>query len=271
MARFFLIFWMLPPLAACAALEAGRGKDALWASSATGRYDFDWQLSGDQAVAPLQVFDDGHQTWLQFSPGQPLPALFAQTSAGEQPLPYVRRDPYIVLQGKWQSLSFRGGRLKAVAQYRGASSPLHQAPEPARLAAVPDVPQVAPHASELAANDVLAPTVSPVSTDMASGASLASRFHAGPSDDTLRAVLSRWALAAGWTFQPQHWAVDVDIPLAGAAEFPADFKAAVRELLATTELADRPLQPCFYTNQVLRVVSLTQSCDRSAQRPGGLS
>ena len=133
------------------------------------------------------------------------------------------------------------------------------------------MPQVAPHASELAANDVLAPTVSPVSTDMASGVSLASRFYAGPSDDTLRAVLSRWALVAGWTFQPQHWAVDVDIPLAGAAEFAADFKSSVRELLAATELAERPLQPCFYTNQVLRVVPLTQSCDRSAHRTGGLS
>ena len=139
--------------------------------------------------------------------------------------------------------------------------------------ATPDMPLAAPHASDLATHEVIAPTVSPVSSATASGTSLTltSRFHTGPSDDTLRAVLSRWALAAGWTFQPQHWAVDVDIPLAGAAEFPADFKSAVRELLATTKLADRPLQPCFYTNQVLRVVSLTQSCDRSAQCPGGMS
>ena len=78
---------MLPPLAACAALEVRRSKDVSWASSTTGRHDFDWQLSGDQAVAPLQVFDDGHQSWLQSPPGQPLPALFAQTSAGKQPLP----------------------------------------------------------------------------------------------------------------------------------------------------------------------------------------
>lgn len=96
-------------------------------------------------------------------------------------------------------------------------------------------------------------------------------YRASPADGTMRAVLARWASQSGWLFQPQHWAVDVDIPLAGTAEFPADFKTAVRELLAATELADRPVQPCFYVNQVLRVVPLTQACDRSAPRAGSLS
>lgn len=95
-----------------------------------------------------------------------------------------------------------------------------------------------------------------------------SPFRAAPPDATLRAVLARWADAAGWTFQPQHWAVDVDIPLAASADFPGDFKSAVRGLLASTELADKPLQPCFYGNRVLRVVPLAQSCTRSIATPG---
>ncbi|WP_313068019.1 toxin co-regulated pilus biosynthesis Q family protein, partial [Achromobacter animicus] len=93
-------------------------------------------------------------------------------------------------------------------------------------------------------------------------------FRAAPPDATLRAVLARWAGASGWTFEPQHWAVDVDIPLAATAEFSGDFRTAVRGLLGATELADRPLQPCFYGNRVLRVVPLAQSCSRAATPKG---
>ncbi|WP_262340300.1 toxin co-regulated pilus biosynthesis Q family protein, partial [Bordetella pertussis] len=64
------------------------------------------------------------------------------------------------------------------------------------------------------------------------------RFRAAPPDLTLRAVLARWARAAGWTFEAEHWALDVDIPLAGKAELPGDFKTAVRALLAATELSE---------------------------------
>ncbi|MDQ6216184.1 toxin co-regulated pilus biosynthesis Q family protein, partial [Achromobacter insolitus] len=95
-------------------------------------------------------------------------------------------------------------------------------------------------------------------------------YRAAPPDATLRAVLARWASLSGWTFQAQHWAVDVDIPLSAAAEFSGDFKSAVRELLGATELAEKPLQPCFYGNRVLRVVPLAQSCTRMAA-PGGAS
>lgn len=95
------------------------------------------------------------------------------------------------------------------------------------------------------------------------------QFRAAPPDATLRAVLARWAEGSGWTFQPQHWAVDVDIPLSASADFSGDFKSAVRELLGATELAEKPLQPCFYGNQVLRVVPLAQSCSRTASLQGG--
>ncbi|WP_262335259.1 toxin co-regulated pilus biosynthesis Q family protein, partial [Bordetella pertussis] len=65
------------------------------------------------------------------------------------------------------------------------------------------------------------------------------RFRAAPPDLTLRAVLARWARAAGWTFEAEHWALDVDIPLAGKAELPGDFKTAVRAL-------PTPRRPCAH-------------------------
>ncbi len=57
--------------------------------------------------------------------------------------------------------------------------------------------------------------------------------------------------------------MDVDIPLTATANFSDDFIGSVRALIEATELSDRPLQPCFYANQVLRVVPLAEACDRT--------
>lgn len=125
MVRRFFLAAGLASLAGCAAWPSARpASGASWraAGAASREYDFDWRLSGDPAVAPMQVFDDGRETWLQFAPDQPLPAIFGVDPAGERVLPYVRRDPYVVLAGRWDGLVFRGGRLSARA--RRGSSPL---------------------------------------------------------------------------------------------------------------------------------------------------
>jgi hypothetical protein len=100
--------------------------------------------------------------------------------------------------------------------------------------------------------------IAPVPAD-----TLAGNYDVSPADENLRVVLTRWARAAGWTFEPEHWAVDADIPVAGSARFNATFKVAVQRLVASTELADQPLQPCFYSNKVLRIVPYAQVCDRT--------
>ncbi|WP_313371584.1 TcpQ domain-containing protein [Achromobacter animicus] len=300
MVRIFFLAAGLSCLGACTWSGPGSGRDTTsWqaANPFSQGFRFDWQLSGDPAVAPLQVFDDGRETWLQFQPGQPLPAIFGAGDGGEHPLPYVRRDPYVVVAGAWKALRFRGGRLTARAQRaHGAAdipSPLTQSAS--RMvqhpATVVDESQrsradftshtklVADSATR-ADGGALADTeassrpapqsvtlAGATSTDTLVGAQ-AAPFRAAPPDATLRAVLARWAGASGWTFEPQHWAVDVDIPLAATAEFSGDFKTAVRGLLGATELADRPLQPCFYGNRVLRVVPLAQSCSRAATPKG---
>jgi hypothetical protein len=130
------------------------------------------------------------------------------------------------------------------------------AKEPAHIPERADPGDAAPSAHMLtAASFELAAPKSPV-------------FEVSPKDDTLRAALARWARIAGWTFDVEHWAVDADIPIVGSARFDASFKPAVQQLVAATELADRPLQPCFYSNQVLRIVPYAQSCDRTAGPPG---
>jgi hypothetical protein len=93
-------------------------------------------------------------------------------------------------------------------------------------------------------------------------------FNVVGSDKTIREVLSRWAGSAGWTHGPDHWAIDRDLPIAGEADaslFGSDFKEAARRLLASSEFTDRPVQPCFYSNKILRVVSKAELCDKSSQ------
>ena len=279
-------------------------------------YNFEWRLSGDRAVAPAQVFDNGRQTWLQFAPGQPLPAIFERTGRGDRHLDFRRDGPYVVLPGVWPNLILRGGRLKSFAD-RVADQSIKEpalssssgtpatvlAPEPmttqAESSGVAPPVQVAAIAgagavdSATGLNAPVAPEPSnlPVASQNASDAPIgdvdfdsapmavplgdqqaaydpSESYAVDPADKNLRVALSRWARTAGWIFEAEHWAVDADIPIVGSARFELTFKGAVRELVASTELADRPLQPCFYSNKVLRVVPYAQSCNRTAGVPG---
>lgn len=260
------------------------------------QFNFDWQLSGDPEIMPVQVFDDGHSMWLQFAPEGVWPAVFEVVNHGWKPLTYRRESPYMVLGSVYPKLELRGGHLRGTVQRAGGTltgGTLSTAP------AIAAAPQSAP-------SSVVAPaaTASPVPVSRPSRAVAVSvpgtgvsvetqtpaamaqpsaqaslpapvtttaylgtpvpRYAVSPADQTIRQALERWARKSGWTFSAEHWVVDVDIPLVGDAAFTTDFKTAVRELLAATEMGDIPLQPCFYSNQVLRVVPYAQACDRSA-------
>lgn len=266
------------------------GDRAWWRSFAglqaePAQFHFDWQISGDPSLAPLQAFDDGESVWLQYPAGQAVPALFEQVAAGERLLHPVREGDYLIVRRVPPRILLRGGHLQAVVRRSssavddatagsvGAASPAAAAARPAAIAA-PLPPVAVPVAPPLiAAPAVEPPAVRPkprqpvVRATPAPAAAIpapaAFRFDVTPADENLRRALGRWARHAGWTFEAEHWSVDVDIPLAGSAAFGTTFVPAVRELLAATELGERPLQPCFYANQVLRVVPLAQRCDRT--------
>ncbi len=273
-----------------------------------GQYSFAWRLSGDRQVAPLQVFDNGEKTWLQFPKEHTVPAIFQRSSTGDRLLTYRRQGPYVILSGVWPSLILRGGSLQSridrivdvdtqTHTHADANDDVdavaHKAHSPglnAKASAV--VTEVVPTIETLpiqeekpvesvtalaeASFEAATVEVKPVVTqslpelgfsDPVTSLALAeppSTHSVSPQDKNLRSALVRWAAAAGWTFEPEHWAVDADIPIVGSAIFDSHFKLAVQELVASTELADRPLQPCFYSNQVLRIVPYAQTCDRSA-------
>ncbi|HEX7386150.1 MAG TPA: TcpQ domain-containing protein [Castellaniella sp.] len=270
----------------------------LSSSDSPAQFHFDWQISGDPSLAPLQVFDDGRQTWLQYPSDQPVPAVFGRTASGDRLLQPRREGDFLVVPEVPERLILRGGHLQAEVWHKrkdllasdsmdspgGAVEPsVVVSPEsPAGVFAI-DKPTVRPTATGpaplplQAAAPVVPPApvpipppspvpsvvpATPAGKPMLVPAATAP-YEATPADGNIRRTLGRWAKRSGWTFEAQHWAVDVDIPLAGSAEFGPEFIPAVRDLLAATELGDRPLQPCFYANRVLRVVPFAQRCDRT--------
>ena len=122
----------------------------------------------------------------------------------------------------------------------------------------------APYVSASTASAPVAPQAAPDLTalDAAIGAK-AVHYTVARSDENFRLALTRWTKVAGWEFAPEHWAAARDIPVNGSADFGTDFKAAVRGLLKASELSDLPVQPCFYSNSVLRVIPINELCARS--------
>ncbi len=122
--------------------------------------------------------------------------------------------------------------------------------------------------------------VSPVAAVVAAGAAVAPvvvlnpaiatppapQFDVRATDKTVREVLARWSQLAGWVHNADHWTLDRDLPVVGTADanvFGEDFRDAARLLLESTELTDRPAQPCFYSNRVLRVIPTSELCNRA--------
>jgi hypothetical protein len=83
-------------------------------------------------------------------------------------------------------------------------------------------------------------------------------YRAVPADQNLRILTERWSRVVGWT---AIWDVDKDIPIGTAGEKAADYKTAIRWLLASTEFGDVVVKPCFYSNSVVRIVRKTVKCN----------
>lgn len=125
----------------------------------------------------------------------------------------------------------------------------------------------APSASPASVPNAAAPAATAVAA-VAAPAAAGPRFEVTAKDRSVREALTRWARSAGWVHEPIHWTLDKDHPIeavAGPEVFGEDFKTAVRRLLASTELTDRPVQPCFYVNHVVRVIPKSAFCDRTVE------
>lgn len=85
-----------------------------------GRYDFSYRIEGDARVAPLQIFDDGQQTYFQFREAQP--AIFAINGDKQLVIVAAQRDgSYVVASRIEREFVFLldGDKSRAGAKYIG--------------------------------------------------------------------------------------------------------------------------------------------------------
>jgi hypothetical protein len=211
---------------------------------------------------------------MQWLPGQILPIILGATEQGEQVLTYLRQGPYTIIDGHWPALLFRSApqqaRARRIEAPFASSSTTQQSVSQYQLGLQSPLSSQQHSSAHLQSNSHAASSSQrqsslqqPSSSPQSSAQSSRPFFSVSHTDLHLRQALVRWAGLSGWRFEPEHWAVDVDIPLSASAKFSDDFVSSVQALLASTELSDRPLQPCFYSNQVLRIVPVAEPCDRT--------
>ena len=138
---------------------------------------------------------------------------------------------------------------------------------PVMAQSIPDLPPMSRAVEEVSVArpqdpEKAAATTPGMATELARASM--SVFDIQIQDAHLRGVIQRWARDSGWVFEAQHWTLQRDIPLAGLATYESnDFRMAVRWLMRSTLQTDLPAQACFYSNHVVRVISLQESCLRS--------
>jgi hypothetical protein len=89
------------------------------AQDRVGVYDFAYRLAGDARAKPVQVFDDGRDTFFQFHPGGPVPAIFADGPAGPRLLPPQSDGPYVKVAMVTNGFALRLGLGAATVTYLG--------------------------------------------------------------------------------------------------------------------------------------------------------
>ncbi len=106
-------------------------------------YDFSYAIAGDSRVTPIQVFDDGAQTFFQFKAAENAPAIFLFNKGRQELAQVAARSPYFVVSGLGQRFSLRSGTAIASVDYVGGRRNEPVLPT-ARGAADTPAPRVAP-------------------------------------------------------------------------------------------------------------------------------
>jgi hypothetical protein len=225
-------------------------------------------IAAGSANAGLRMIDQDYKVPMEKAVASPVttPALKA-TSTETAVKPVVQTAPVATPKpsatvAKPSPQTAQEAAPKPVLRPMAAPMPVSM-PAPVLASSAPSpspVEPIAPIAQEKTVAQAV-PVVPPPRPTKAPG------YAAFKGDNTIREVLVQWSAMSGWSHEPEHWTVDKDHPIegnAGPEVFGIEFKAAVRILLASTENSDLPVQPCFYTNRVLRVIAKSASCDRSS-------
>ena len=164
----------LKPITAgvCAALSC-----VAFASSLPG-FDFAYEIGGARQVAPLQIFDDGQYTYIQWATNVVVPTV-AVTIDGKAAKPIAGSTPYYVVPGVGSVIEIRASTGGARATYVGQRG---QAPMQVAARKAEQASAVAESTASLRA----APT------------SKTENWEITVNDRTLQGAMERWAKAGGY-------------------------------------------------------------------------
>ncbi len=84
------------------------------AKQQVGAYDFTYMTSGSHRAMPVQVFDDGINTYFQFRAGEAIPAIFARSNGGMRLLVPTHEGPYIKVPEIHGQFTLQLGRAQAM-------------------------------------------------------------------------------------------------------------------------------------------------------------
>lgn len=250
-------------------------------------YDFSYASGGDPRLTPLQVFDNGKQTWLQIPQLQPLPAVFAVTTAGEVLLPTRTEGQMLIVDRVEQQLAIVLGGARASVRYvgkgqqRGSETAMFGKAEPVKVSGAAPAP--VPAQQILAGRQSPpAPSEKPVATPILSRSGSAAKpsepepitelppvataqeevadesWEVRPEDGDLETLLQRWADKAGWQLS---WEAAKRYSVKFRASFPGSFEEAAKEAILPFTRGTDPIKGCAYDNNVLRVVTKPTVCE----------
>src|SRR5690625_3366074 len=231
-------------------------------SLAAGACDFNLLLSGEQAIAPVQVVKYQQQVWLQFRPEQHLPVIVAYQRGQYHAVKYQHFEPYVVIEGQWRELLFQGGRLQAQARHESVQQPqITEMPPRVPKQAQTKTPTHPKHPKPLVVKDE--PSTSERNAQTAAGgdpvqkaektaqpsqalpkenralsapAQSTQRVEIGPADETMRQAYERRGLQVNGLFTSEHWGLEVDYANMNTAQCQGPFEQSVEHLLKSVQL-----------------------------------
>ena len=89
------------------------------------------------------------------------------------------------------------------------------------------------------------------------------KFEITSEDETLYLALRRWAVDSGYQLV---WDAGKDFPAKKTSYQVDHFEDAVAKVMGDTGRSSYPLHACSYTNNVVRILPVSQSCERKEGR-----
>jgi hypothetical protein len=86
------------------------------------------------------------------------------------------------------------------------------------------------------------------------------RFDIAVEDETLYLALRRWATESGYQIV---WDAGKDFPARNTRYTAQHMEEAIEQVMADSEGSSYPLHACTYANKVIRVLHVSQTCQRN--------